>query len=101
MFLSITLNSSCQQINIVLTKDRIHILTNIVITDPTRADLLFWSCTTQGFVAFDATQAKEKSYRNWHPPDQFLPFATKVLGYTNILMCFYMIVPMPFGAWKG
>jgi hypothetical protein len=24
-----------------------------------------------------------------------------LVAYTNMSMCFYMIVPMPFGAWKG
>ncbi len=44
----------------------------------------------------NSSQGKELSQLT--PPYQFLPLATKVLGYTNILMCFYMIVPMPFGA---
>jgi hypothetical protein len=54
-FLSITFNSSCLQINIVLTKDGIHILVDIVIVDSMRTDLRPWSCATQGFVTFDVT----------------------------------------------
>ncbi len=63
-FLPTTFNSSCQRINIMLTKDDICTLTDIVIADRTQADLLPQSYTTQGFVAFDVTQAKEKSYGN-------------------------------------
>jgi hypothetical protein len=37
---STTFNSSCQRLNIVLTKDDIHTSINIVIADPTRMDLL-------------------------------------------------------------
>jgi hypothetical protein len=48
----------------MLTKDDICTLTDIVIADRTQADLLPQSYTTQGFVAFDVTQAKEKSYGN-------------------------------------
>jgi hypothetical protein len=46
---------------------------NVVIADPTRVDLLPRSNTIQGFVTFDATQVKEKSYRNRHLTNQFLP----------------------------
>ncbi len=44
VFPSITFNSSREQINIVLTKNDICTLANIVITNPTRADLLPQSC---------------------------------------------------------
>jgi hypothetical protein len=64
----------------VFTKDGIHTLVNVVIVNPTRADLLPRSCTTQGLVASDATQAKEKSYRNGHPIDQFVPLTIEVFG---------------------
>jgi hypothetical protein len=53
-------NSSCWQINIVLIKDGIRTLVDIVIVDPTRVYLLPWTCAPQGFVAFDAAQAKKK-----------------------------------------
>jgi hypothetical protein len=77
---SITFNSFRWWLNIVLTKDDICTLTNIVIVDPTWVDLLFRSCTTQRFVALDAPQAKEKSYYNWHPTDQFFPLTIEVFG---------------------
>jgi hypothetical protein len=70
--------SSHWWINIVFTKDGICTLTNIVIIDPTCPDLLLWSYTTQGFVAFDAIQAKKRSYCNLHPIDQFLPLVIEV-----------------------
>ncbi len=64
----------------VLTKDGIRTLTNIVIVDPKRTNLLFKFCVIQGFVASNVTQANEKNYRNRHPIDQFLPLATKVFS---------------------
>jgi hypothetical protein len=59
-------NSAHQWVNIVLTKDGIWIqtLTNVVIANPTHADLVPWSCTTQGFVA---SNTKEMNYHNQHP----------------------------------
>jgi hypothetical protein len=73
-----TFNSFCQQINIVLTKDGIRTLIDIVITNPTRTNLFPWSCATQGFVTFDTAQAKKKSYHYQHPIDQFLPLSIEV-----------------------
>jgi hypothetical protein len=70
---STTFNSSHQQVDIVLTKDAIHTLTNIVVAYPTRTDLLPPSCAIQGFVTSDAAQTKEKNYCNRHPTNQFLP----------------------------
>jgi hypothetical protein len=55
-------NSSCQEVNIVLTKDEIHTLTNVVIVNPTRADSFPQFHATQKLVTYDATQAKEKGY---------------------------------------
>jgi hypothetical protein len=57
----------------MLTKDGICTLTNVIITNSTRANLLPQYYTTQGFLAFDATQAKERSYHDQHHIDQFLP----------------------------
>jgi hypothetical protein len=80
VFPSTTLNSFHWWIDIVLTKNGICTLTDVVITDPTWTDLLPQSCATQGFVASDATQAKEKGYFNQHPIDQFLPLVIEVFG---------------------
>jgi len=71
--LSNMFNSSCWRINIVLTKDDIHILVDIVIVDPTRTDLFLRSCTTQGLVAFNVVQSKKWSYCDRHLTNQFLP----------------------------
>jgi hypothetical protein len=54
-------NSSYQRVNILLTKDGIIILTDVIIVDPMYVDLLSWSCTTQKFVAFDVAQVKKRS----------------------------------------
>jgi hypothetical protein len=48
----------------VFSKDGIRTLVEVVIVDPTRADLLPQSCATQGFTTFDVAQAKERSYHN-------------------------------------
>jgi hypothetical protein len=69
------LNFFRSQIDILLTKDDIHTLVDVVIIDPMWTNLLFWFCTIQGFVAFDVIQVKEMNYCNWHPIDQFLPLA--------------------------
>jgi hypothetical protein len=64
-FPSTTFNSYHQQVDIVLTKDGISTLANIVIVDPTHANLLLQSYTTQGFAtSINAIQAKERSYHN-------------------------------------
>jgi hypothetical protein len=52
------------KMTLCLLKNGIWTLANIVIADPTRSNLLLQSCATQGFSAFDATQAKESSYHN-------------------------------------
>jgi hypothetical protein len=67
----------------VLTKNGIRTLTNIVIANSTRTDLLPWSCATQGFVVSNAIQAEERSYHNWHPTYQFLPLTIEVFGYLH------------------
>jgi len=64
-------NYSRWWIDIVLTKNGIHTLANVIIVDPTQAYLFPRSCTTQKFVASNAIQAKE---RNQHPIDQLRPF---------------------------
>jgi hypothetical protein len=72
--------SFCQWVDVLFTKNDICTLADIVIIDPMRTDLLPRSCATQGFVASDTTQVKERNYHNWHPTDQFFPLAIKVFG---------------------
>jgi len=62
----------------MLTKDSIRTLIKVVIVDPTQVDLHPQSCTTQGFVASNAAQAKKRSYHDQHLANQFLPLAVEV-----------------------
>ncbi len=80
---STTFHSFCRWIEIVLTKDGIWTLANVVIVDPTWAYLLRWSCTTQGFVTFKAIQIKERSYHDQYPVDQFLFLTIEVFLCLN------------------
>jgi len=79
-FPSTTFNSSHWWVDIVLTKDGICTLANIVITNPMQMDLFPWSCIIQGFATLDATQVKERSYHNRHPINQFLPLIIEIFG---------------------
>jgi hypothetical protein len=73
-------NSSHRRVKIAFTKDGIHPLVNIVIVDPTRADLFPRSYAIQGFAAFNVVQVKEWNYCDQHLVDQFLPSAVEVFG---------------------
>jgi hypothetical protein len=76
--LSAIFNTSCWWINIVLTKDGICTLVNIVIANAMFVDLPRQSCTTQRFATSNAIQTKERNYRDQHPTNQFFPIAIKV-----------------------
>jgi hypothetical protein len=80
---STTFHFSHWGIDIVLTKDGIRILANIVIADPTWMDLLCWFGATQESVVSEGVQTKERNYCNWHPTDHFLPLANEVCGYLD------------------
>jgi hypothetical protein len=73
-------NFSCQQVDIVFTKDGIRTLVDIIIVNPTWTYLLPQFYITQGFVTFDAVQAKEKSYHNLDPNDQFFHLVIEMFG---------------------
>jgi hypothetical protein len=75
-----TFHSFCQWVDILLTKDGIHTVVDVVITDPTWVYLLCWFYTTWGFVTFEVAQAKKKSYCDQHPTNHFLPLAINVFG---------------------
>jgi len=77
---SITFNSSCRWIDIVFTKYGIHTLVDVIIVDPMWMNLFHRFCATQGFVTLDVVQAKERSYHNQQPIDQFLLLGIKVFG---------------------
>jgi hypothetical protein len=68
------------RVDIMLTKDNIHTLTNIVITNPTWADFFPQSCTTQGFTSSNASQSQKMSYCDQHSINQFLPLTIEVFG---------------------
>ncbi len=77
---STTFTFSHWQVDIVLTKDGIRTLVDIVISNPTQANLFPRSCAIQWFVAFNATQTKERSYCNQHSTNRFLPSTNGVFG---------------------
>jgi hypothetical protein len=71
-------NSYHQQVNIIFTKDGVHILVNLVIIKPTQVDILVRSYSTQGFRASKAIHTKERSYCDQHPT-----LAIEVFGYLH------------------
>jgi hypothetical protein len=64
----------------VFINNNIRILANIGIANPTQADLLPRFCAIQGFIAFDATQTKKRSYHDQHFTNQFLLLTIEVFG---------------------
>jgi hypothetical protein len=97
-----TFHFSHWEVDIVITKDGIRTLANIVIANPTWMDLLTWSYTTRGFTTSKGTQTKERNYCDWHPTYHFLLLAIEALDvWTNKLISSYMTVPMPCGISKG
>jgi hypothetical protein len=79
-FFSVTFNSSHLWVDIEFTKYGIHALVDNVIIDSTHANLLFRSCTTQGFATFNVAQTKKMNYYDWHPTDQFMLLAIEIFG---------------------
>jgi hypothetical protein len=67
----------------VFTKDGIHTLVDVVIVDPTQANLIHQSYTTRRFATFEVVQAKKGNYYDRHPIGQFLPLAIEVFGCLN------------------
>jgi hypothetical protein len=82
-FPSTMFHSFCRWIEIVLTKDGIRTLANVVIVDSTWADLLRWSYTTKWFATSKAVQTKEKSHHDQHPINQFLFLTIEVFECLN------------------
>jgi hypothetical protein len=64
----------------MFSKGCICTLANVVIANPMRANLFHRSCANQRFATFDVAQAKEKSYHNEHPTNQFPLLATEIFG---------------------
>jgi hypothetical protein len=82
-FPSITFNSFCWQVDIVFTKDDIHILVDIFIVDSTWSYLRSQSCTTQGFATSDVAQVKENNYCNQHLINEIFPVTIEIFDYLH------------------
>ncbi len=80
---STTFNSSRWWVDIVLTKDDIRTLVDIVIANPTWMDLFPWSCAIQRFATLNIIQGKERNYRNRHSTNQFLLLIIEIFGYLH------------------
>jgi hypothetical protein len=85
--------------DIVLIADGIHTLADIVIVDPTHADLVSQATFSQGMVVTIVAQANIMSYCNRHPKDDFIPLTIKIFGCLHQLgerllssMCQYDMV---------
>jgi hypothetical protein len=95
-------NSSSGQVNVVLLKNGVYTLANVVIANLMHVDLLPQSCTTQRFATSNATQAKKGATMTNTSLTNSSLWQLKYLDVsTNKLMCSYTFVPMPFGASKG
>jgi hypothetical protein len=68
------------QINIVLSIDGVHTLTNIVITNPIRVDLVSQVVLFHGIVTTVMVYAKDGLYHDQFPIDMFFPLVVKVFG---------------------
>jgi len=90
LIFSTSFHSFCRWIDVVFTKNGICILINVVIANPTQADLFWWSCATWRFIAFKIVQAKKRSYDDWHPTNHFLPLILEAFGcldkQTNVFL---------------
>ncbi len=76
-------NSFCRQFDIMFTKDDICTLVNVAITNPTWMDLLSQFCEILRFVVSNAIKAKEMSYRDRYPTNQFLPLGIEIFAYPH------------------
>jgi hypothetical protein len=67
-------------VNIVLIVNGICILANVIITNPTYANLVLRVVFSQGVVATIAAQAKVVSYHDQYLEDDFIPLKVKIFG---------------------
>jgi hypothetical protein len=70
--------------DIVITRDGFQTLVDIIITDPTRTNLVQCASTTTTHVATIVAQNKTRSYIKRTPRNDFIPFAIKTYG------CFHL-----------
>jgi hypothetical protein len=66
--------------NIVFIINGICILVNVIITNPTHANLVLQVVFSQGMDVAIATQAKVVSYHDQHLEDDFIPLIVKIFG---------------------
>jgi hypothetical protein len=67
----------------MFTINGIHILANVIIVDPTHANLILWIVFSQGMIATIVTWAKVVSCHNWHLKDDFIPLVVDTFGYLH------------------
>jgi hypothetical protein len=72
------LQSSHEQVDILLSIDGICTLAYVVIVNPTRVDLVSQTTSLDKVVAKMVTQAKEGFYHDHHPINTFFPLAIEV-----------------------
>jgi hypothetical protein len=98
---STTFNSFHWWIDIVLTKNGICILVNIVIVDPTQAGLFPILCNLR-ICCFKWNSRQGKELSQLIPQWLITPLSNWGMWLvTQTCRCVYTIVPMPFGAWRG
>jgi hypothetical protein len=70
----------CSFVNIVLLVDNICTLANVIIVDPTQADLVSWPTFSHGVVmSLVIIQVKERVYRDRYLMAMFFPLAIESL----------------------
>ncbi len=85
-----TFNLLIDELTYMLTKNGVYTLANIIIVNPTCANLLPQFCTTQRFATSNVAQAKEMSYHNWHPTNQFFPLAIEIFWCLQKCVCVFL-----------
>jgi hypothetical protein len=60
--------------------DDIHTLIDVVIANPTQADLVSWMALSHGVVVTLVAQVKEGLYHDCHSTYVFFPLAIEVFG---------------------
>jgi hypothetical protein len=79
----LSLQSSHQQVDIVLSTNGIHTLVNMVIDDPTRGDLVSEVVPSRKVIMMMTTQAKKGLYHDWHSTSMFLPLVIEIFKYIH------------------
>jgi hypothetical protein len=67
----------------VLIVGGIRTLANVVIVDPTHANLVSLNGFSWGMATMIVAHAKFLSYRDHHPKDDFILLAIEIFGYLH------------------